>query len=429
MEIRSLAIWAYIAVLPLVSCSSEETKSKEESTEKKEEKKEEKGAEEKKESKPVKVRVTTVAQGSISSLIETTANVEAFSMIDVYPKLGGIVKTVLVEEGDRVEENQTLAKLEDDEYRLKEAQAEIAWREASQLEKTQELAKEDADQRKTQARRNADQAKRDHERSQNLDTASESGKTSLISRKDLEASNLSWDKAEGEYQTALFNSKKVAADFENAKIATQKAKIMWDLAKLQLVDTEIRARVAGVVNFRGIRLGETVTPATRSFTVVNLDHLQTNFYRPQKELRYLAAGIPIEASCEAFPESVFQGKVLRVNPVVDPTSGTFKVTAQIENPNGLLRPGMLIRTKITTAQHNDTHLIPKKAIFYEGEKPVIFAVREGTAVRIVLEAGFSDPERIEVLNIKEEGLRPDDRVIVIGNAELRDGTKVEIVEG
>lgn len=429
---RKLSLWIIPAIAALTSCSNSTSVGSEAA-------KAEKPAEtdkdkEKKEEKIIRVRVAPMKRGEIASVIETTSNVEAESTVDVFPKVGGIIAKIHVEEGDLVEFDQALARIDDRELKIRESQAKVAFDEAKQQAKQSELAVEETAHRERIARNSADQAKKDFERNQNLAAESAQGKTSLISQKDLEASKLTWNKAEGDWAVAKFAAAKADIDAGSAKISAEKAQLAWDLAKLQLQDCEIRARSRGVVSFRGVRAGETATQSTRAFTIVDLDHLITNFYRPQKELRFLAANVPIEAICEAFPEKTFSGTVLRVNPVVDPASGTFKVTARIENPERLLRSGMLVRTRITTAKHPDAFLIPKKAIFYEGDKPVIFALREGLAVRVPLEAGFSNLETIEALNVgggdgKGSGLHPEDRIIVVGNAELRDGAKVEVVDG
>ena len=82
-----------------------------------------------------------------------------------------------------------------------------------------------------------------------------------------------------------------------------------------------------------------------------------------------------------------------------------------------------------TAARADAVLVPKKAVLYEGAQPVVFAVRDGKAVRIPIEEGYSDLERMEVRNVGEDGVRPDDRVVVAGGADLRDGASVLVVEG
>ncbi len=404
---------------PTNGAGAEKTQSTDPSGEKTEEKKK----------KVVKVRVTPVSRGEISSVVETTSLVEAEEIVDVYPKAQGIVLQLFVEEGNQVDAGQALAKLDDREAKNQASQNEIAYKEAQHSENQAKLSLLEAEHRRDQARKNAEQAQRDYERNQSLWEQKGEGKDSLISKKDLEASKLAWDKAEGEFQTAQLAMEREKLSLESLHIAMEKALLAWELSRIKFDDTTLRAPIAGVISYRGIKTGETMTLGTRAFTIVNLDQLITNFFRPQKELKFLAKGMKADATTDAYPEVTFAGFVLRINPVVDPASGTFKVTAQIENREHFLRPGMLLRIKIIQAVHTDTVLIPKKAIIYDGDQPTIFAVREGVAIRIPLEAGFSDRERIEVLNVSQEGLRPDDRIIVTYNAELYDGQEVEVVDG
>ena len=170
-------------------------------------------------------------------------------------------------------------------------------------------------------------------------------------------------------------------------------------------------------------------PATRAFSIVDAARLRVTLPRPQRELSLVREGLSLVAWSEALPGREFAGRVLRVSPTVDPATGNFRLTAEIDSGDGGLRPGMLVRVKITTDKRADAVLVPKKAVLYEGAQPVVFAVREGKAVRIPVEEGYSDLERMEVRNVGEDGVRPDDRVVVAGGADLRDGGSVLVVEG
>jgi RND family efflux transporter MFP subunit len=119
----------------------------------------------------------------------------------------------------------------------------------------------------------------------------------------------------------------------------------------------------------------------------------------------------------------FEGWIKRVSPVIDPQSGTFKITIGVKNRENRLRSGMFVNTHIITATHNNAVLIPKRAIVYENEVMNVFIVRDSLAHKLILKVGFQDHEKVESL----EGISEGDLIIVIGQAGLKDKTKVKIV--
>jgi membrane fusion protein (multidrug efflux system) len=84
---------------------------------------------------------------------------------------------------------------------------------------------------------------------------------------------------------------------------------------------------------------------------------------------------------------------------------------------------MFVNTHIITATHNNAVLIPKRAIVYENEVMNVFIVRDSLAHKLILKVGFQDHEKVESL----EGISEGDLIIVIGQAGLKDKTKVKIV--
>ncbi|HKB15963.1 MAG TPA: efflux RND transporter periplasmic adaptor subunit [Planctomycetota bacterium] len=376
-----------------------------------------------------RVRVALVARGEIAAFLETTATVESEAMVDVYPKAAGVVRFLDAEEGTTVAAGAVLARIEDEDATLNERSARVAHEEAVHRETQAALALEEAGKRAEQARIAAEQSKRDWDRTRAMASPEDTGRPVVVAPKDVEAAKLAWEKAEGERALADFGVKKVGLDQSAAKVAVEKAQIAWDLAKRRLADTRIVAPFAGVVADRRVKVGETVSGATRAFCIVDAARLRVTLPRPQRELPLVREGLSLVAWTEALPGREFAGRVLRVSPTVDPATGNFRLTAEIDAGDGGLRPGMLVRVKITTDRRADAVLVPKKAVLYEGAQPVVFAVREGKAVRIPVEEGYSDLERMEVRNVGEDGVRPDDRVVVAGGADLRDGASVLVVEG
>jgi membrane fusion protein (multidrug efflux system) len=376
----------------------------------------------------MRVRVSPLERGSISAFLETTATVESEAAVEIFPRSAGILVSLAAEEGDRVEKNRILAQVDPEQATLQEREAAVAFEEAQARKGNAALAVEEARARRSNLRVVADQAKREHERMLALSQPKDPSGPVVVSPKDLEAAKLAWDRAESEHALAELAVRKAESEENTSRIAAEKAKIVWELRKVDLEETFVRAPIAGVVSMRMVKEGQTVNLSTPAFTITDAARLRVVLPRPQRELPVLRPGLPLVATAEALPGREFRGEVVRVSPVVEAGTGNVRVTAHFERGEDGLRAGMLVRVKVTTDRKEEAVLVPKKAVFYEGAQATVFVVREGRAVRVPIEPGHADRDRLEILNVREGGLRLDDRVIVAGGAELRDGAPVEVVE-
>jgi len=293
--------------------------------------------------KGVPVRVAAVKRGNISDYILFTSVVEAKESVDVYAQGTGLIKQLLVEEGDTVEKGQLLAQLVDDELAVTEAKAKVAF-----------------------------------------------------DKKDAEYKRISEMHAKG-----------IASDeqFENVRYEREQANLEWRQAKLNLEHARIEAPIAGVVAKREVRLGDRVTPATRAFCIVAMNDLVINVAIPGQEMQKVKADQEALITSDFLPGAKFAGRVERLSPVVDPESGTFKAVIQVAEGKEGLKPGMFVDVRLLVDTHKNVILLPKKAIVYEGDLKYAFVVRDGLAYKTELHVGFSDIDNVEVASGLNEGDR------------------------
>ncbi len=308
----------------------------------------------------VPVEVATLSRGRIESIIRLSANLEAERDVTVYSQAPRLVTKLLVEEGDAVRKGQLLLRLQDDEQRLALEKATI------------EL----------------DQAKRELDRQESL------FKQGLASE-----------------QT-----------YNEAKRAFDQARLAVEEARRNLAYTEVRAPIGGIVTERKVNLGDSVTVNQPLFRIVDFDSIVARVYVPEKDLRRLAPGQPARVIAPALGQRPIPGKILRIAPVVDPKTGTVKVTVAVPNRPGL-RPGLFVDVELVTDVHPDALLIPKKALVYDNDQVFAFVVDGGhrahrVRVHILLEnADFVEPAG---------GFHEGDRVVVAGQSGLKDGTLVRL---
>jgi membrane fusion protein (multidrug efflux system) len=125
---------------------------------------------------------------------------------------------------------------------------------------------------------------------------------------------------------------------------------------------------------------------------------------------------------DALPGRTFSGMVDRIAPVVDSGSGTFRVIAAFDGRE-LLQPGMFGRIRIDYDQRADALVVPRAALLDDQSEPAVYVVREGKAVRVPVELGYSQGEWTEI----RKGLRQGDPVITAGKVALRDGSAVQVI--
>ena len=180
----------------------------------------------------------------------------------------------------------------------------------------------------------------------------------------------------------------------------------------------------GVISAREVQVGARVATGTKLFSFVSLKDMVAKVFVPGRYLTVVNADQPATITSEFLPGKTYAAWVKRISTIIDPASGTFKVTVGVREPDDAIVPGLFVRASIVTEQRPNALLIPKRAVVYEGGSQYIFTVRNGRAKRIVLDAGFENPDQVEI----RSGLNDGDAVVVLGQAGLKDNSPVKLVD-
>lgn len=210
---------------------------------------------------------------------------------------------------------------------------------------------------------------------------------------------------------------------ENAKYDLDALRAQYDSARLELGYTEIRAPIPGVVSARHIKVGNTIKPNDPTFRVTNLDPLLAYVHVPEKEFRKLAPGQPADVVVDALGGERFQGAISRVSPTVDPQTGTFRARVEVVDPTGHLKPGMFARVNIAYERRENALQLPRTAIIDSDGEQSVYVVAGDKAEQRKISTGLANNGWIEVL----QGLKGDERVVVVGQAGLKSGTVIKVV--
>jgi RND family efflux transporter MFP subunit len=211
---------------------------------------------------------------------------------------------------------------------------------------------------------------------------------------------------------------------EEAAHAHDTARLTFEQASEADAARTLTSPIAGTVSFRDLRFGEAVTAGRPVFRVVDLGALKVEVNLPEKDLARIQTGQVARIRSEVLEGVEVTGHVQRISPVVDPASGTIKITVALDPSQRVLRPGMFISVDIVTATHEGALLLSKRALVYESSEPFVFVVDGEKASRKAIKLGFAERDRVEVLSGIDEGAR----VVVVGQSLLRDGAEVKVTE-
>lgn len=193
----------------------------------------------------------------------------------------------------------------------------------------------------------------------------------------------------------------------------------------RIADRVIRAPFDGILGVRRLSLGALVRAGDVIATIDDIHEIKLDFSVPSSFLPVLKPGTPVDATTDAAPGVVFQGKVESVDTRVDPVTRSVLVRAIIPNPDSILKPGLLMQV---TLQNNlrEALVIPEESVLQKGEKHTVLVVgADDTVAEKIIETGARRPGIVEVL----EGLDPQDRVIIRGGMRVRSGQKVSVAAG
>ena len=310
----------------------------------------------------IPVEVSEAKLGNISKFLLLSASMKTEEQVAVFPEVSGIVRAILAEEGDRLEEGDTLMILDDVEKIL-----------------------------------------------------------------DRDAAYLDYQEKQVEYDRALeLKNKHLISqrDFDLARFSLERARIAYERAELNLSRTRVLAPISGYVADRIVNRGDLVNMSTMVYSLVNPTDMIAEIHIPEAELPHIDKNKEVRVSTDVYPDRIFTSQIKRISPVVDPASGTFRVTIGVHDEEEILKPGMFVNVRIVTDVHRDVVLVPKQALIFENDLPYIYVVRDSLALKTLVKSGFDDNRFIEVLDY----IQPGDLIVIVGQSGLKDSVQVKIID-
>ncbi|WP_295582762.1 efflux RND transporter periplasmic adaptor subunit [uncultured Lamprocystis sp.] len=191
----------------------------------------------------------------------------------------------------------------------------------------------------------------------------------------------------------------------------------------RLADRLIKAPFDGVLGLRNISVGALVEPANQITTLDDLSTMKLDFSVPSVFLADLKPGLAVTARAPEYGDQRFRGEVSGVDSRIDPVTRSIAVRALIPNPDGRLRPGLLMQVELER-NPRQALVIPESALLALGQDQFVMRVgADDRAERVQVRIGARRPGEVEIT----DGLRAGDRVITHGSDKVRAGQALDLV--
>ena len=255
----------------------------------------------------------------------------------------------------------------------------------------------------------------------------------------LAAETAALRKAEADYQVRVLGDEQLSDTVlrnERARLARaytglDAAEVAYQRAVRDLEETAVRApfggRVADLEVVRGQYLGEGEEVAT----IIDMDPIKVSVAVLGTEVVYLDEGHAATVEFTPFPGRPFTGRIETINPIVDATTNTARVTVHIENPDGRIFPGMYAEADLEAQKFPDRIMVPRTAILEATDgRPYCFVVEDGRAKWHYVIPGMNNDLLVELLPSTEYPDRPEagEIVLVDGHQFLTHDAAVNVVE-
>jgi membrane fusion protein, multidrug efflux system len=215
--------------------------------------------------------------------------------------------------------------------------------------------------------------------------------------------------------------------FLEAKYSAEQAEAALEALEQRLARATIRAPFEGVVEARPVELGSMVSPGTPVARVVSLNPVKIVSGVPERFSADVRRGARVTVTFDIFPGEEYNGQVAFVGSTVNPQNRTFPVELTLPNPGARFKPEMVANVMVVRNELDEAVVVPQDALVRVEEGFVVFVVQgEGAEARAQVRpvvTGGSQQNQVVVTS----GLEPGDRLVVLGQQQVANGDRVNVV--
>jgi len=210
-------------------------------------------------------------------------------------------------------------------------------------------------------------------------------------------------------------------DLDDASAAMRVADANLALAKARFSKTRITAPFTGFAGSRRVSVGTFIRTGQAVTDIANIDRIRVIFSAPERMISMIKKGAGVTVSTTAYPGYALTGKIIVIEPVIDPVTRSARVVAEVTNPDRKFRSGMSADVTAVISSRKGALTVPNESVFAAGEQSFVYVVGEDSTVsRTPVGLGTRTANVVEVL----DGLKPGTRVVTAGHQKLFEGAKI-----
>jgi len=408
---------------------------------------------------PTVVDVTT-AQAvvmPIPAYIEATGNLASDAQSDVAPAVAGKIVEVNFDIGSYVTQGSVLIRLDprDAQIRLDQAQAQLQQQQEAAKQAQANVGQAVANLRQTQARlgvvdgenfeikdfsqvksvtaqlelaekelKRAERLLETGDVARNVYDQRKSQRDSLLGQLDEARSNAAVAKRAIDTARAQVETAAAAAKTAQAAVGTAEAQVHQ--AAKGVADTAVLSPISGSISERNADVGEYISPSvpnSKIATIMRTSTLRVKIDIPEQTIGKVGVGQGVSLQTSAYPDRKFAGTIARISPGLSTQSRTLTVEAEVQNTEGLLKPGQFATVRITQTQPENAVMVPVSAVRAIADTNVVYIVKDGAVREQIVQLGLLENDLIQV----KTGVVEGDTVATSNLDQLTDGTFVRAV--
>jgi membrane fusion protein, multidrug efflux system len=211
---------------------------------------------------------------------------------------------------------------------------------------------------------------------------------------------------------------------EDARLAARSTEGQLVAARQRVTKTRITAPISGEINEIYVEVGSYLNPGTRLYDIVNVSKLKLKVKVSESEVLLVQKGAKVTVKADAGSGQEYEGVVTAIAAQADP-SLKFDVEVEVQNAaNNNLRAGMYGTAFFEAAEQRDAMLLPREAIVGSIQNPSVYVVKDQQATLRKVRVGTVTQNQVEIL----EGVQPGEQIVRSGQINLRDGMKVSVLK-
>ena len=345
------------------------------------------------------------------------STLEAYEQGIISSKISAKVTKVVVENGQYVNEGDTIAVLDDQDIQnsIKTATAQLEVNEKQVNSAEQQLNSTQTSLEKLKI--NVDDAQRNYDREKALFDAG------AVSQSELDASEKALNTSKADYNSGQANIEISKASIESAKASVEAQKVNIEKLQNDLNNVVIKAPISGVISEKNVNVGQIINQGAVLAKINDISYVFATIQVPQEKINDIKVGKPAEVTLEDN-NTVHNGTLDSIDLSGDSTLRGFNCKIKMENSNKELLPGEYAKVNFSNTENNNKVItIPVSSLAGSEGDYYVFINDNGVASKVSVDIGDADENNVEIIS----GVKEGDEIICTNMSSLKDGCKIDVI--